>query len=148
MSEVVRLMRHELQLAGVEINLECADDLPAVLGSRDQLHQVVLNLVLNAIAVTPSGGSIDLVASETSGGSLRVQISDSGPGIPEAHLEQVFEPFFTTRGTDGGSGLGLMVCHRIVSDHGGSIEATNLEAGGARFILEFPRTSSATDAPA
>jgi signal transduction histidine kinase len=67
-----------------------------------------------------------------------LEVSDTGSGIPPEHIEQIFDPFFTTKGPDEGSGLGLMVCHRIVSDHGGSIEVRSREGEGSCFSVLWP----------
>jgi signal transduction histidine kinase len=65
-------------------------------------------------------------------------VSDDGPGVPEGLRHRIFDPFFTTKGPDEGSGLGLMVCHRIVTDHGGSIEVRSREGEGATFSVFWP----------
>jgi signal transduction histidine kinase len=78
-------------------------------------------------------------------------VRDTGPGIPPEHLEQIFDPFFTTKGPDTGSGLGLMVCHRIATDHHGTIEVTSREGRGAAFLVRLPldaREAPASQAPA
>ena len=102
---------------------------------RDQIHQVVLNLMLNALAATPAEGRVFVRTSAApKGEGVDIEICDSGPGIPPEHLEQIFDPFFTTKGPADGTGLGLMVCHRIVTDHGGTIEVHSREGQGALFL--------------
>jgi signal transduction histidine kinase len=125
----------------VELTLERDTATPKVEAVRDQIHQVVLNLVLNALAVTPAEGRIRVRTSPSEGGGAEIEISDTGPGIPREHLEQIFDPFFTTRGPDEGTGLGLMVCHRIVTDHGGTIEVHSREGEGASFRVSLPLTA-------
>jgi signal transduction histidine kinase len=98
---------------------------------------VVLNLVLNAIAATPAGGHVVVRCAPVEGGVL-VEVEDTGEGIPDDHIEQIFDPFFTTKDPDKGTGLGLMVCHRIVTDHGGSIEVRTREGEGACFSVFWP----------
>jgi two-component system NtrC family sensor kinase len=70
--------------------------------------------------------------------SAWLEVSDTGRGIEPAHVEQIFDPFFTTKGPDLGTGLGLMICHHIVSDHGGTIEVESVPGAGARFRVRLP----------
>ena len=72
------------------------------------------------------------------GDGVEIEVRDTGPGIPPEHLEQIFDPFFTTKGPDTGSGLGLMVCHRIATDHHGTIEVSSREGRGAAFLVRLP----------
>jgi signal transduction histidine kinase len=138
--EVVTLLFREAELGRVKLSADCDPDTPKIVAVRDQLHQVVLNLTLNAIAATPPGGEITIQTGPLpEGDGLWLEVKDTGPGIPSEHLEQIFDPFFTTKGPDEGSGLGLMVCHRIVTDHQGKIEVRSREGEGASFIVELPR---------
>jgi signal transduction histidine kinase len=113
---------------------------------REQVHQVILNLVLNAIGATPEGGEVVVRCAPAPGG-LALDVEDTGAGIAPEHIDQIFDPFFTTKGPDEGSGLGLMVCHRIVTDHGGSIEVRSREGEGTCFSVLWP-APQACDAPA
>jgi signal transduction histidine kinase len=72
------------------------------------------------------------------GRTVEIEVRDTGPGIPPEHLEMIFDPFFTTKGPESGSGLGLMVCHRIATDHHGTIEVTSREGRGASFVVRLP----------
>ncbi len=138
--EVVTLLFREAELGRVKLSADCDRDTPKIVAVRDQLHQVVLNLTLNAIAATPPGGEITIQTGPLpEGDGLWLEVKDTGPGIPAEHLEQIFDPFFTTKGPDQGSGLGLMVCHRIVTDHQGKIEVRSREGEGTSFIVELPR---------
>jgi signal transduction histidine kinase len=138
--EVVTLLFREAELGRVKLSADCDRDTPKIVAVRDQLHQVVLNLTLNAIAATPPGGEITIQTGPLpEGDGLWLEVKDTGPGIPSEHLEQIFDPFFTTKGPDEGSGLGLMVCHRIVTEHQGKIEVRSREGEGASFIVELPR---------
>jgi two-component system NtrC family sensor kinase len=101
-----------------------------------ELHQVVLNLLTNALAFTPEGGLVEAEAA-VEGDRAVIRVRDTGPGIPAASLPRLFEPFFTTRGSEG-TGLGLAVSHGIVRAHGGSIEAGNGPDGGAVFTVRLP----------
>lgn len=106
-----------------------------VLGDAERLKQVLLNLVLNALQATPAGGWVRVDAS-IAGRNVRVAVEDSGPGLSEMQRARLFEPFFTTK--PSGSGLGLALAHALVTQHGGTIEATNAEGGGASFVMHLP----------
>jgi len=109
---------------------------PPFLADPGELHQVFLNLLANAVGFTPPGGSVEAtVGRERNDFVLRVR--DTGPGIPPDHLSRLFEPFFTTRGSEG-TGLGLAVSHGIVRDHGGTITGANGADGGAEFTVRLP----------
>lgn len=104
----------------------------------DQLHQVFLNLCLNALAAVGTGGRVQLTIERlTRGGNVTaVHVDDDGPGVPPEAMERLFEPFYTTR--PNGSGLGLSLCEGIVSAHGGRIHVGKSPLGGARFSVELP----------
>lgn len=109
-------------------------------GDRDQLTQVFLNLIINAIQHTPQHGQIS-VATAMQAGYVHVQIKDNGPGIKDEHKQTVFDPFFTRR--QDGVGLGLTVVQQIVTAHAGQIYITDAPGGGACFHVELPCTSDA-----
>ena len=138
--EAVRLVNHEACAAEVSIAADADPSVPKVLAVREQLHQVLLNLLLNAIQATPPGGRISVRTWSGDGEppSAWLEVGDTGPGIDPAHVEQIFDPFFTTKGPDLGTGLGLMICHHIVSDHGGTIEVESSPGTGARFRVRLP----------
>lgn len=153
--EAAALLVPEAGRARVEVTVRHEGDLPKVVGVRDHLHQVVLNLLVNAIHATarPGHGT----AAEGPMGHVHVRVGptalegaeaaflevvDDGHGIRSEDLERVFDPFFTTKGPDQGSGLGLMICHRIVTDHGGRIEVQSLEGRGATFRVVLPARGS------
>jgi signal transduction histidine kinase len=121
--------------AGVTVAREIEPGLPAVLADRDQVLQVLLNLVRNAIDAMPAGGAIRIGAARAAGG-VAFTVSDSGPGIAPEDLARVFEPYFTTK--EGGTGLGLAIAQRIAEEHGGRLEAASPRGGGAAFTLTLP----------
>ena len=138
-SEVVTLLHREAELGRVKLELSVDPATPKIVAARDQIHQVVLNLVLNALSVTPPDGEVFVRTMPAPGGDgVEIEVRDTGPGIPPEHLEQIFDPFFTTKGPDSGSGLGLMVCHRIATDHRGTIEVTSRDGRGAAFLVRLP----------
>ncbi len=136
--ETVEAVAHECP-AGAEVELRLEPELPSVIGDPDALKQVFLNIVSNAYhALAAQGGGRVVIATRTVDGGALVEITDTGPGIPEDVLPKVFDPFFTTKGVGKGSGLGLSVAHGIVQAHGGRIQAANRPGGGARFAVLLP----------
>ena len=122
-------------------------------GDHVQLEQVLLNLLINARqAMLGRGGSITIRANRTDDGELRLQVVDTGPGIPEKYLTRIFEPFFTTKGTatrkgeTKGTGLGLAICKEIVEHHNGRIEVTSEVGKGTTFSLYLPTANTAAPA--
>ncbi len=124
---------------GVRLEREVAGGLPAVSVDRDQMLQVLLNLVRNATEAMPRGGTLRLAA-RREGAEVLVSVSDTGPGIPPADLPRVFEPYFTTK--EGGTGLGLAIAERIVSEHGGRIEVASGPGQGATFTVRLPAATA------
>ncbi|MEE8476235.1 MAG: ATP-binding protein, partial [Myxococcota bacterium] len=110
---------------------------PRAAVSEDRLRQVVLNLALNAIDATPTGGAV-LLRGRAAGSSLELIVADQGPGISPDLRSRVFEPFFTSR-SDRPGGLGLAISRRIAEEAGGSIQIADGATGGAEFRVLLPR---------
>jgi PAS domain S-box-containing protein len=131
------------QRAVVERNYE--EDLPKVLANESRLGQLFLNLVVNAAQAIPEGmpneHRIEMVA-KSEGAFVRVEIADTGSGIPADVLPRIFEPFFTTKPTGQGTGLGLSICRRILVELGGDIAVTSELGNGSRFVIRLPRAST------
>jgi len=109
-----------------------------IFGDESQLGHMFLNLIINALqAMEPNGGILTLSASDD-GTSVIFRVSDTGPGIPEEKLPHIFEPFYTTKPAGKGTGLGLPIAQQTVSNHNGTIEASNLPEGGACFTIKIP----------
>jgi signal transduction histidine kinase len=126
--------RKNIRLAA---ELGAADDLLAC--DEEQILQVLLNLVMNAVQILPPDGEVVIRIFATKTG-LTLNVDDNGPGIPENDRSKVFDPFFTQR--EGGIGLGLAVVQQIIRAHGATITAAASPEGGARFQLVFPKTTS------
>lgn len=116
-------------------------------GDPAQIHQVFVNLLLNGIDAAGRGGVLQVIVSQgdTPGGGCRIAFRDSGKGIPEDALPQLFEPFVTTK--EQGMGLGLAISQRIIEEHGGTIVAANCAEGGAEFTVTLPTSPAATEPP-
>ena len=151
--EAAIFLRHEIQRNRVEASLQLAPSLPTVLGDRVQLQQVVINLAVNAIqAMATSGGVVRELAIRTAvtpEGGVLIEVEDTGPGIADDVLKQLFESFFTTK--TAGMGMGLAICRSIIEAHGGRIAAANrVDRPGARFaiLLPLPPADEAARQPA
>jgi PAS domain S-box-containing protein len=133
----ITLNRGLLAEKSLEVSDSIARDLPDLVVDRDQLLQVLLNLVQNAIFASPPGARIDATA-ETGPdrASVIIKVKDEGPGVPGDLAEKIFEPFFTTKASS--AGMGLAISRRIALDHGGSLTEENHPEGGAVFVLELP----------
>jgi signal transduction histidine kinase len=119
----------------VSVERRFAPDVPAIEADAEQLHQVFMNVILNAVAASPDGGSIVVATARREGGAV-VTFTDRGPGIAAADLPRVFDPFFTTR--DTGTGLGLSISHSIVEDHGGRIAIESEPGRGTVVTVTLP----------
>lgn len=139
--DIVALTKHLIHTNGVELKLDLEDTLPWTLVDSNQMKQVLLNLVHNALQAMPAGGEMTIITrSAVRNGRdwVVVSVKDTGIGIPTADLSRIFEPFYTTRGNNGGTGLGLSVTYGIVTDHGGQIEVESQPGMGAKFTVWIP----------
>lgn len=119
------------------IEEELAEDLPAIVADPNQLVQVFLNLLINAGLAMPDGGTI-WVRSYRHGDSIRIEIEDTGEGIPPEMMDKIFHPFVTTRPAGESTGLGLSVSYGIVDSHGGRLWAESRVGEGSKFTAELP----------
>lgn len=140
--DVLELAAYGLRSNGVTIVRKRGKTLPSTLADPDQLHQVFMNIVLNAQqAMTSVAGARALdVETRFDGANIAIDITDSGPGIADDIKKRVFEPFFTTKPQGVGTGIGLSVCLRIVQAHGGTIFLDNAERGGTICRIRLPIT--------
>jgi signal transduction histidine kinase len=139
--EALELVKPQLSRKGLGLNWQRPAPLPPVSCDPDQLKQVLLNLLINAVQATPQGGTVQVeVAPEEApeGRQLRIAVSDTGCGIPPEHLSKIFEPFFTTKAEGEGTGLGLYICRQIVKRSGGSLEVASEPGRGATFTIRLP----------
>ena len=123
---------------GIRLELALDDDLPPVLADAVQLPQVFINLITNAahaIEAAGTGDRIRITAAPEPGGRLRIQVSDNGPGVPDAIRSRIFDPLFTTKESGKGTGVGLTFCHRIIANHGGEISLAPARGAGATFRI-------------
>jgi signal transduction histidine kinase len=150
-ARTVAMMRR--QLTDIEINIDVAPEL-LLRASRDELQQVLINLMVNARDAMPNGGTLRILAREvtfdrgqaaahhlpTKGDHVELVVADTGSGMDETTLARAFDPFFTTKPAGKGTGLGLAMIHSIVRRHGGAIIAESTVGRGATFRIWLPRT--------
>jgi len=140
LGRTLELSAYELRTGNIELTVELTPDLPKIIADFGQIQQVFLNIILNAEqAITEANGGGKLtIKTEKRQGCVRISFADDGPGISAEHFDKLFGPFFTTRWEQGGTGLGLSVCHGIVAEHGGRIYAKSQPGKGATFFVELP----------
>lgn len=134
------LVKHELRLQNIAVELDLPEGMPPIFADQDQLQQVILNLLTNARDAMPDGGRLVLSTDtvQTDGQVfVELQVEDTGPGIAPEHMGKIFEPFFTTKPEGKGTGMGLSICHGIIKSHGGAIWAENVPEGGAVFVIQL-----------
>jgi two-component system NtrC family sensor kinase len=139
--EVLLLLQHRTSRLQHTLSLTLNRDLPKISADAGSLRQLLMNLLLNAIYFTPEGGSISITTGLDEAGSagrIRLEVRDTGAGIPADLLGKVFDPFFTTKPVGEGTGLGLTICHRIVEEHGGTIDVESELEKGTTFIIKLP----------
>jgi C4-dicarboxylate-specific signal transduction histidine kinase len=136
--ETVQLVSYEIKKKGVQIVRKMDPSLDPIWSDAYQIRQVLLNLLTNAIHAVDSEGTIT-IAVEDAGDSQTITVSDTGPGIAREHLAKIFEPFFSTKAPDQGTGLGLFVSRGIVEKLGGSIEVASILGQGAHFSVRLPK---------
>lgn len=144
--ETINLASNQIKLSGIKIELQGRGHLPRIHGDRQQLRQVFLNLILNAIDASSKGGKIQvLVVPADEPSYVAVKIIDFGSGIPEKILDSIFDPFFTTKAGGKGTGLGLSVSQGIVAKHGGRILVSSVQGKGSTFTVTLPVTTIPAD---
>jgi len=143
LEETLALVIYEMEAQGVSLGTEFAPDLPPVPMDREQMKQVFLNLMLNAIQAMEQGGKLKVAttlkrqsADRRDGPLVEIAFQDSGKGIPEEIKGRIFEPFFSTK--EEGIGLGLPIAQRIVEEHGGEIRLESTLGKGTTFFLTLP----------
>lgn len=138
-SDTLRLLQHELsKRPDIRIEVKLEEGLPLIKGNEAQLKQVVLNLLTNALDAIQHSGCITVRTHAESDTNLRLEIRDTGCGIPPEHLDKLFEPFFTTKPVGKGIGIGLSTCYNIVHDHGGCIRVSSTPGHGSSFTVVIP----------
>ena len=140
--DTVDLASNQLKLSGINISFQTTENLPRIHGDSQQLQQVFLNLILNAIDASSKGKKIQiLLVPADEPNYVAIKVIDTGKGIPEHIISSIFDPFFTTKGKGGGTGLGLSVSQGIVGKHGGRISVSSRKGSGTIFTVILPITT-------
>jgi two-component system, NtrC family, sensor kinase len=135
--DVLGLVKNQASFRNIVLEMALDPDLPAVMADRDQMRQVVLNIVLNAAEAMPGGGRLRLASTfDRAAGRARIEAKDTGSGIPEEIQARMFEPFYTTKKT--GTGLGLAIAYGIVEEHKGRLRVDSAPGRGTTMIIELP----------
>jgi two-component system NtrC family sensor kinase len=137
LDEILVLMAIQLKENSIRIQSSFEDHLGKVYASKNQLRQIFLNMITNAREAMPEGGNLT-VKTMSKGGSIHIELSDTGLGIREEHLNKVFDAFFTTKDSVKGVGLGLSVCYGFVKDHGGDLKVVSKVGEGTTFTIILP----------
>ena len=138
--KVLELRSYEQQVNGIRVTTSFASDLPDTMVDYFQLQQVFINIVINAeyFMVDANGGGNLAIATEAADNTIRIRFTDDGPGIAPEALGHIFDPFFTTKPVGKGTGLGMSICHGMVSEHGGKLYVDSEPGKGATFTVEIP----------
>jgi len=143
-SRTLFLLENQVLLQNIEIEKDLDSSLPSVQADTQQLNHLFMNIILNAVQAMEGKGKLAVKSYRLpDGNKIRIEISDTGQGIPEEILPHIFEPFFTTKEEGEGTGLGLSLVYNIVENHGGNIKARSNPGEGTTFIIELPVTRKA-----
>ena len=140
LSELIALSEQRAKYAKISIHTDFQNDLPVTYLAQSEVQQVLLNLINNAIdAMESRGGELTISTHfEFEKDAIVIEVSDNGPGIPEANLSRIFEPFFTTKPVGKGTGLGLSICYGIIQKMGGQINVESVIDSGTTFSIRLP----------
>lgn len=136
MKNTIELLNAQAILVNVKMNLYCEEHLPTIYCEPNQLKQVFINILKNAIEVMPKGGEVTVYIKRKNENEIMISITDEGCGIPKDKLKRLGEPFYTTK--ECGTGLGLMVSYKIIEEHFGEMEVESVEGEGTTFYITLP----------
>jgi PAS domain S-box-containing protein len=145
LDHTLRLLDYRFQQEHISVVKHYLPDLPPVLGVRQELEQVLLNLLVNAWHAMSGGGTLTITTDHQNAQAV-IAIADTGCGIPEEHMSRLFEPFFTTKAAEQGTGLGLAVAHQLITGHGGHIDIASQVNQGTTVTITLPLAEGIQDA--
>jgi signal transduction histidine kinase len=135
--DTLALLNHQMGLQQVKGVADLAHDLPAIFAREAGVRGVCMNLAMNALQAMPEGGTLT-VRTRRLGERVQIEIRDTGTGIDPAHLDRIWDPFFTTKPVGQGTGLGLSISRQVIQRHHGTIAVESHLGRGARFVIELP----------
>ena len=141
LSDVLALVEYQIRNDNIKVVTDFCPNLPLVMGDPNQLKQVFLNVIVNARQAMPNGGILTITTRTLEDGSVEIALGDTGCGMAADVAEKIFDPFYTTKGDKGGSGIGLFLCRGIVKDHGGTLAVSSRPGEGSCFIVALPGAS-------
>jgi len=137
LNRTVNLVAHHKDFQKIELVRDFPEHLPDIIFDQDQIQQVFMNIIVNAVEALPGGGRLRIrVAYDRAIGAVDIMFADNGPGISKEHMEKIFDPFFTTK--DMGNGLGLSISLGIIDNHGGTLTVYCPDEGGTVFTVQLP----------
>jgi PAS domain S-box-containing protein len=142
----LQLLEKYLESSGVEVTADLGD-LPPCVANDNALRQILLNLMTNAVQAMPKGGRLTIRTVRRASDRVHLEVQDTGVGIPQAHLKDIFNPFFTTKAPGQGTGLGLFVVHAILHRFGGDVRVASELGVGTTFTVELPCPCHSDPAP-
>jgi signal transduction histidine kinase len=142
-TSVIQLLDHRLKTYDVHTKFIRSRFNPVIFADADRIREALINIIINACESMGSGGQIEISEELTNDNTVKIKIKDSGPGIPEDVKEKILNPFFTTK--EYGSGLGLSIVHKIMTEHSGSVSFESEQGKGTVFILNFPSGETKND---
>ncbi len=140
LGDLLVLVGNNARSQGVELVTELEADLPTIVTSEQQVQQLLLHVLTNALQAMPDSGTLT-VRTRSTADAIEIDVQDTGRGIAEEHLDKIFDPFFTTKDVWQSTGLGLSVCHSIVESHGGNIAVSSELGKGSTFTITLPLKS-------
>lgn len=135
--EIAVKVKYSIGNKEVSIRKSLEKDLPEIQADKEQIEEVITNLVINAIQAFTSKGEVT-IKTKTSASTIIIEVTDDGPGIPKENMEKIFRPFFSSKGYGKGTGLGLSIVKRIINEHKGSVKVLSQTGKGTSFIIQLP----------
>ncbi len=137
-NEVLGFLSKEAGYRSISVTVDAEPELPQIESDKGKLQQILLNLINNAFAAVEDGGQIEITVRRKNANTIMLNVQDNGCGIPEADLEKVLEPFFTTKAGKGGTGLGLSITYNLIHELGGTIYVNSIIGEGTIFLIALP----------
>jgi signal transduction histidine kinase len=143
LDDTLAVVGHDLELERIEIKKNIHKPLSKILSDKRQIQQIFFNIIRNAGQAIKEQGIIEISAADAPDGTVKIEISDTGQGIPDDKIEKIYEPFFTTKEPGKGTGLGLSIVRQLVWRNKGDIKVKSKVGEGTTFIITFPKASQA-----